>query len=83
MATEIGLASVVDKSSYNMEETSCADVLQTYGGMRSVGGFAVNPNGLVYYNGDKYIKLEVSPLLRIIMFDGVNKRLLIGDDGED
>jgi len=49
--------------------------------VRRIGGWFVQPQGLTYYNGDAYIKIETSPYLRIIMNDGSNDRLLIGDDG--
>lgn len=81
MAQEIGLGGLYDLSAYNFGQQSFAEITQTSSGLRTLGGFAVNPNGLVYYNGDASIKILTSPYLRIVMNDGSNDRLLIGDDG--
>ena len=45
----------------------------------SLGGLAVDPEGLRIFKGEAYLQIVSSPKLRILINDGTNDRVVIGE----
>ena len=79
-STKARIEEILDFAPQRFKQLTFNEITTVGAGLRTVGGWFVNPKGLLYYKGSAYIKIETSPKLRILVNDGENDRILIGEE---
>lgn len=69
----------IDLAPDQFKQLSFEQITKTSLKYKPIGGFAQSPGGLKYYSGNAYIWIQTSPHLRIVVNDGSDDRVLIGE----